>query len=70
MRDSQTFAAHAERCHQEAEDSPLTLVRERALRAEAAWMVLAQRSLKTEAMRDARQQRDAMAAAMLVQDAS
>ena len=35
MRDSQTFAAHAERCHQEAEDSPLTLVRERALRAEA-----------------------------------
>lgn len=33
-------------------------------------MVLAQRSLKTEAMRDARQQRDAMAAAMLVQDAS
>lgn len=42
MRDSQTFAAHAERCHQEAEDSPLTLVRERALRAEAAWTHISQ----------------------------
>ncbi len=68
MRDSQTFAAHAERCHREAEDSPLALVRERARRAEAAWMILAERSLKTEAIRDARQQREA--AALLVQDLS
>ena len=57
MRDSDTFAAHAARCHQEAEDATLDNVRDRALRAEAAWAIMAARSLKTEAARDAREAR-------------
>lgn len=59
MRDSETYAGHAARCHQEADEAVLTLVRERALRAEAAWTVLAERSLKTEASRDRREAREA-----------
>ncbi len=57
MPDSETFAAHAARCRQEADDASLTNVRDRALRAEAAWNAMAQRSLKSEASRDARQPR-------------
>lgn len=57
MRDSETFTAHAARCHQEAEDAVLENVRERALRSEAAWTLMAQRSLKTEASRDRREAR-------------
>lgn len=57
MRDSDTYAAHAARCHQEAAEATLDNVRERALRSEAAWMLMAQRSLKTEASRDAREAR-------------
>ena len=54
MRDSDTYAAHATRCHQEATDATLDNVRDRALRAEAAWTAMASRSLKTEASRDAK----------------
>lgn len=54
MRDSDTFTAHAARCREEAADARLDNVRERALRAEAAWAAMAVRSLKTEASRDAR----------------
>lgn len=57
MRDSDTYASHAARCHQEAEDALLDNVRDRALRAEAAWAAMASRSLKTEAARDAREAR-------------
>ncbi|WP_425230686.1 hypothetical protein [Sphingomonas sp.] len=54
MRDSDTYSAHATRCRQEAADAILDNVRDRALRAEAAWNAMAARSLKTEASRDAR----------------
>lgn len=54
MRDSDTYAAHATRCREEADAAKLDNVRDRALRAEAAWAAMASRSLKTEASRDAR----------------
>lgn len=57
MRDSDTYAAHAARCHEEADAAELDNVRERALRAEAAWTAMADRSRKTEASRDAREAR-------------
>lgn len=57
MRDSDTFAEHAARCHREAADAVLDNVRDRALRAEAAWSAMAARSLKAEAARDAREGR-------------
>ena len=57
MRDSETFSTHASRCRKEAADATLDNVRDRALRAEAAWTVMAERSLKTEASRDARDAR-------------
>lgn len=58
MRDSETFAAHAERCRAEAAEATLDNVRDRALRAGAAWSAMAERSLKTEASREARQARE------------
>ena len=57
MRDSDTFTAHATRCHDEADAATLDNVRDRALRAEAAWTAMAVRSRKTEASRDAREAR-------------
>lgn len=57
MRDSDNYASHAARCQQEAADAVLDNVRDRALRAEAAWAAMAARSLKTEAARDAREAR-------------
>jgi hypothetical protein len=63
MRESETFTAHAARCRREAEDAILDNVRDRALRAEAAWSAMAKRSVKTEAMRDAREARPPQEAA-------
>lgn len=60
MRDSDTFAAHAARCHQEAEEATLDNVRDRALRSEAAWTAMAERSLKAETSRDAREAEKAL----------
>ena len=57
MPDSDLFTAHAARCHQEAADATLANVRDRALRAGAAWTVMADRSRRTEASRDAREAR-------------
>ena len=57
MRDSDTFAAHAARCQEEADAATLDNVRDRALRAQDAWSAMAKRSLKTEASRDAREAR-------------
>ena len=57
MRDSDTFTAHAARCHQEAADAALDNVRDRALRAEKAWAAMAARSRLTEASRDKREAR-------------
>jgi hypothetical protein len=53
MRDSDNYAAHATRCRQEADAAILDNVRERSLRAEAAWAAMADRSRKTEQSRDA-----------------
>ena len=57
MRDSDNYAAHATRCRQEADAAILDNVRERSLRAEAAWAAMADRSRKTEQSRDAREAR-------------
>ncbi|MDF2640570.1 MAG: hypothetical protein K0R64_3554 [Novosphingobium lindaniclasticum] len=59
MSDSDTFAAHAARCTREADEATLDNVRDRALRAAAAWHAMAERSLKTEATRAAREARPA-----------
>lgn len=55
MRESQTFLLRAAECREQAEAATLDNVRERSLRAEAAWIAMAQRSLKGEAARDARE---------------
>ena len=57
MRESDTFHAQATRCRQEAADATLVNVRDRALRAEAAWTAMAERSVRSETARDAREAR-------------
>lgn len=57
MRDSEAFAGNARRSGEEADAAILQNVRERCLRAEAAWTEMATRSRKTEASRDAREAR-------------
>jgi hypothetical protein len=57
MRDSETFTANALRAREDADAATLHNVRERCLRAEAAWTAMATRSRKTEASRDARESR-------------
>ena len=54
MRDSETFTARAADCRTQADAADLANVRERCLRAEAAWLAMADRSLRTEAARDRR----------------
>lgn len=54
MRDSELYRQRADDCRNQAAATDLANVRERCLRAEAAWSVMAQRSLRTEAARDAR----------------
>lgn len=54
MRDSDLYTTHANRCQAEAEAALLDNVRDRCLRAEAAWSAMADRSRKTEAARAAR----------------
>lgn len=55
MADSEQFTAHATRCQAEAEVATLDNVRDRALRAAAAWTAMANTSRKTEAARAARE---------------
>lgn len=57
MRESDTFHTHAARCRQEAADATLANVRDRALRAEAAWLAMAERSFRSETARDSREAR-------------
>lgn len=57
MRESETFTAHAMRSRDDATAATLFNVRERCLRAEAAWTVMAVRSRKMEASRDAKEAR-------------
>ncbi|SEM76646.1 hypothetical protein SAMN05192583_1155 [Sphingomonas gellani] len=58
MRDSDNYSSQAARCRREADEAILDNVRERALRSEAAWSALADRSRKAETSRDARQARE------------
>ena len=55
MRDSLIFHQRAAECREQADAAELANVRDRCLRAEAAWMAMAQRSLRTETARDARE---------------
>jgi hypothetical protein len=50
-----TFRDHAARCHAEADEATLDNVRERCLRAEAAWLQMADRD---ESIARARAKRD------------
>jgi hypothetical protein len=54
MRDSETFTANAVRCREEADAATLDNVRDRCLRAEAAWVAMASRSRRSEKARDDR----------------
>ncbi|MBW6527096.1 hypothetical protein KZ813_09625 [Sphingomonas sp. RHCKR7] len=54
MRDSETFTANADRCREEAASATLDNVRDRCLRAEAAWIAMASRSRRSEKARDER----------------
>lgn len=63
MHDSGSYADNAERCRVEAAAATLDNVRERCLRAEAAWTALGARSSRTEASRAARKNESELAAA-------
>lgn len=54
MRESQLYAQRAAECRDQAEAATLDNVRDRCLRAEAAWTAMAQRSRRTESARDTR----------------
>ena len=51
MSDHETFAARAAEARADAEAATLDNVRERCLRAEAAWIAMADRAARNEAMR-------------------
>lgn len=52
MRESQIFTGRAAECRKQADMATLANVRERCLRAEAAWIAMSARSLRIEAARD------------------
>lgn len=60
MRESELFASRAAAFREQAETADLANVRERCLRAEAAWMAMANRALGSER---ARAERDTAAEA-------
>jgi hypothetical protein len=51
MSDAPLFRARAEECRAQAEESSLQNVKERCLRAAAAWMAMAERGERADAMR-------------------
>lgn len=51
IRDHETFHARAAECRAEAAAATLDNVRDRCLRAEAAWLQMADRAQRTERMR-------------------
>ena len=51
LKDRDIYRLRAEQAHAEAEEATLENVRERCLRAEAAWMEMAARADRTEKMR-------------------
>lgn len=54
MRESIFFSEQAEACRVAADAATLSNIRDRCLRAQAAWLGMAARSLRTEAARDRR----------------
>ncbi|MCH4891827.1 MULTISPECIES: hypothetical protein [unclassified Sphingomonas] len=57
-----TYRQQAERARTEAENATLANVRDRALRAEAAWIGMAERQERVETARAAREARDQVTA--------
>lgn len=55
MKESDVFSIRAAECREQAEASALANVRERCLRAEAAWTAMATRSRRSEDARAARE---------------
>lgn len=53
MSDAPLFRARAEECRAQAEESSLQNVKERCLRAADAWMAMAERGERADAMRAA-----------------
>lgn len=53
MSDAPLFRARAEECRAQAEESSLQNVKERCLRAAEAWMAMAERGERADAMRAA-----------------
>jgi hypothetical protein len=53
--DSDLFRARAEQCRTEAAEATLDNVRERCLRSEAAWIAMAERGERADAMRASRE---------------
>ena len=51
LKDREVYLLRAEQARSEAEEASLENVRERCLRAEAAWMEMAARADRTEKMR-------------------
>lgn len=51
LKDREVYLLRAEQARSEAEEASLENVRERCLRAEAAWMEMAARAERTERMR-------------------
>jgi hypothetical protein len=61
MNESSLYRARAEQCRSEAESATLANVRERCLRAESAWIAMAERGERTDAMRLSREPKPATA---------
>jgi hypothetical protein len=68
MTDRETFLARAAESREQADAAKLDNVRERCLRSEQAWMIMADRAERTEQMRAT--QIEAKAAAAALQDKS
>jgi hypothetical protein len=66
MSESEQFAAHAARFRAEAEEATLDNVRDRCLRAAAAWDLRAESSRRTTAAREQREAATAAARAMVI----
>ena len=58
MSDAPLFRARAEECRTQADETSLQNVKERCLRAAAAWMAMAERGERADAMRAAREEPD------------
>ena len=64
MSDKQIFLARAAEAREQADAATLDNVRERCLRSEEAWMIMADRAERTEQMRATQTEAKAAAAAL------